>query len=160
MLNKKTINLIILLLTFILLIVFCFYTYNSRKLTIIPECSTIIKVDVDDSISDLNAFYLLSIIPSKNNDDYYSLVINGEISVNNKKYVISRKFLVHYEKRGEHFFSRIDNVSFDPNDQAKDNIPLRGLPRVGQFYFIKVNYIDDKNALFEENFSPLFICTI
>ncbi|WP_413495909.1 hypothetical protein [Morganella psychrotolerans] len=118
------------------------------------------KVDVDDSLSDLDAFYLLSIIPNKNNSDNYSLVINGEISVNNKKYVIARKFLVHYEKRGEHFFSRIDNVSFDPNDQAKDNIPLRGLPRVGQIFFIKVNYIDDKNTLFEENFSPLFICTI
>ncbi len=160
MLNKKLIRAISLLIISTVLIFVSIYIYFVNNTPIIPECSATLKINISDNRSDLSGFYLLSIVPNINNPGYYSFLMNGTVNYNGKEYIIARKFLMKYTVRGEHIFSRVENVSIDPVDQADENIKIRGVPQVNQLYFTKIKPLNDKNYIIEENFSPLFICTL
>ncbi|MGG4665280.1 hypothetical protein [Providencia vermicola] len=158
--NNKPTRFVFLFLAAIILILISLYTYVHVNTPIVPDCRATLKIDISDERSSLNGYYLLSVIPSADNDHQHSFIMTGEISFNHKKYIISRKLLIEYKQQGSHFFSRIKNIYIDPNDQAGDDIYIRGLPQLNQIYFTRVKRLNDKNYIFEENYSPMFICTI
>ncbi|WP_272539021.1 FidL-like protein [Providencia sp. PROV197] len=158
--NNKAVRFVFLLLTTTTLILISLYTYIQLNTPIVPDCRATLKIDISDDRSSLNGYYLLSIIPSEDNDNQYSFIMSGEINFNHKKFIISRKMLIEYKQQGGHFFSRIKNIYIDPSDQAGDDIYIRGLPQLNQIYFTRVKRLNDKNYIFEENYSPMFICTI
>lgn len=158
--NKKLAKVISLFIISTILVIASIYAYFINNTPSVPECSTTLKINISDSYSDLNGFYLLSVVPNINNPGYYSFLMNGTVNYNGKEYIIARKFLMKYTVRGEHIFSRVENVSIDPVDQADENIKIRGVPQVNQLYFTKIKPLNDKNYIIEENFSPLFICTL
>lgn len=127
---------------------------------IIPNCRATVKINISDNRSDLKGFYLFSVIPNQNKPDQHTFVMNGTINDNGEDYNISRKFLMKHETLGDHFFLRVSNVFIDPSDQAQDKINIRGIPRLNQLYFVKIKKLSDNSYIFEENFSPLFICTL
>ncbi len=159
MLNKKPIRVINLLIISTILIFASIYVYFIKNTPVIPECSATLKINISDNRSSLNGFYLLSIIPNKNDPTHHTFVMNGDINYNGKDYSISRKYLIKHSYQGDHFFSRIESISIDPSDQAGENIKIRGIPQVDQLYFTKIKQLNDNNYIIEENFSPLFICT-
>lgn len=160
MLNKKPIRAISLLIISTILIFASIYVYFIKNTPVIPKCSATLKINISDNRSSLNGFYLLIIIPNKNDPSHHSFAMNGVINYNGNEYFISRKFLIKAVYQGDHFFSRIENVSIDPSDQAGENIKIRGIPQVNQLYFTKIKRLNDNNYIIEENFSPLFICTL
>lgn len=135
------------------------YTYHIINTPIIPNCRATVKINISDNKSDLKGFYLLSVIPNKNKPDQHTFVMNGTIN-DGKSYTISRKFLMKTEELGDHFFLRVEKEFIDPNDQGKGRANIRGIPKVDQLYFLKIKRLSEKNYIFEENFSPLFICTL
>lgn len=139
-----------------IIIIYIFNVIKDDFFTI-PECSTILNLDISDNQTNLKGYYLLSIIP---NGDNVSFVMNGSVKFNDEKYIISRKFLIDYKPRGEHFFAHIKDISIDPSDQAGDDIYIRGVPKINQIYFAKIKKIDGGNYIFEENSAPLFICNV
>lgn len=158
--NNKPTRFVFLFFTAIILILISLYTYVHVNTPIVPDCRATLKIDISDERSSLNGYYLLSVIPSADNDHQHSFIMTGEISFNHKKYIISRKLLIEYKQQGSHFFSRIKNIYIDPSDQAGNDIYIRGLPQLNQIYFTRVKRLNDKNYIFEENHSPMFICTI
>lgn len=155
MLNKKIKKNFFLILISTTLIIFSIYTY--RNPSFIPNCSTTLKIKISDDRSDIDGYYLLSIIPSK--DNRLTLLMSGEIENHNQKYFISRKFIVSYKPIGDHILAIIENIIIDPADQARDQKYIRSIPNIGQSYLMKISKLDKNNYIFEENYSPLFICT-
>ncbi|EPL9570681.1 hypothetical protein MMK73_002769 [Providencia rettgeri] len=158
--NNRPARLVFLLLTTIVLVFISLYSYIKISTPIVPDCRATLKIDISDDRSSLSGYYLLSVIPSAENNNQHSFIMTGEINFNHKKYIISRKLLIEYKQQGSHFFSRVKNIYIDPNDQAGDDIYIRGLPQLNQIYFTRVKKLNDKNYIFEENYSPMFICTI
>lgn len=157
--NNRATRLVFLLLTTIILTFISLYSYIKINTPIIPDCRATLKINISDDYSSLSGYYLLSIIPSTENNNQHSFIMTGEINFNHKKYIISRKLLIEYKYQGSHFFSRVKNIYIDPNDQAGNDIYIRGLPQLNQIYFTRVKQLDNKNYIFEENYSPMFICT-
>lgn len=160
MLNKQPAYFIFLFFTAISLILISLYNYIKMNMSVMPDCRATLKIDISDDRSSLNGYYLLSIIPDDNNPHHHSFSMTGEINFNHKKYIISRKLLIEYKQQGSHFFSRVKSIYIDPNDQAGNDIYIRGLPQLEQIYFTRIKRLDDKNYILEENYSPMFICTI
>ncbi|MBN4865710.1 MULTISPECIES: FidL-like protein [Providencia] len=158
--NNKAVRFVFLLLTTITLILISLYTYIQINTPIVPDCRATLKIDISDDRPSLSGYYLLSVIPSADNDHLHSFIMTGEVKFNNKKYIISRKLLIEYKRQGSHFFSQVKNIYIDPSDQAGDDVYIRGLPQLNQIYFTRVKRLNDKNYIFEENYSPMFICTI
>lgn len=158
--NKKSVRTVWLLIVSTILVIMSGYFYYKNHTPIVPNCRATLKINISDDRSDLKGYYLLSIIPNEHDPDHNTFIMNGTISSNGKNYAISRKFYMKYVFQGGHFFSRVENIFIDPSDQAQDKIKIRGIPQQDQIYFVKIKRLSDKNYIFEENFSPLFICTI
>ncbi|MTC72443.1 MULTISPECIES: FidL-like protein [Providencia] len=158
--NKKSVRAFWLLIISTILVFISSYVYYKNSTAIVPSCRATLKIDISDSRSDLKGYYLLSIIPNENDPEHHTFVMNGTISNDGKSYVIARKFYMKYVYQGGHFFSQVERVVIDPNDQAQNKVKIRGIPQEGQIYFVNIKRLSKKNYIFEENFSPLFICTI
>lgn len=158
--NRKSVRAFWLLIISTILIFISSYVYYENSIPTVPNCRATLKIDISDSRSDLKGYYLLSVIPNEHDPLHYTFVMNGTINDDGKNYVIARKFYIKYVYQGEHFFSQVERVVIDPEDQAQDEIKIRGVPQEGQLYFVKIKRLSEKNYIFEENFSPLFICTI
>ena len=149
-----------LFITSITLVFISLYVHHIINTTVITNCQTTLKINISDHRSTLKGFYLLSVIPNENKPDQHTFIMNGNINENGKNYTISRKFLMKHEYLGDHFFLRVDNIFIDPGDQAQGKINIRGVPEMNQLYFLKIKKLTDTSYIFEENFSPLFICTL
>ncbi len=160
MLNKKLIRIFNLTIISTVLIFTSIYTYFINNTPVIPECSATLRMNMLDKRLNLDGFYIINVIPNKNNLTHYSVAMNGVVNYDGTEYVISRKFLMKYTYQGEHFFSQVENVSIDPSDQAGENIKIRGIPQLGQLYFIKTEQLNDKNYMIKGNLAPHFICTL
>ncbi|MEQ5573508.1 hypothetical protein ABN306_11810 [Providencia huaxiensis] len=158
--NKCSARILYLFIISAILVSITVYAYHIINTPIIPNCRATVKINISDNKSDLKGFYLLSVIPNKNKPDQHTFVMNGTINDDGKSYTISRKFLMKTEALDDHFFLRVEKEFIDPNDQGKDRPNIRGIPKVDQLYFLKIKRLNDKNYIFEENFSPLFICTL
>ncbi|MEQ5127510.1 hypothetical protein ABN225_11990 [Providencia alcalifaciens] len=158
--NKKSVRAFWLLIISTILIFISSYVYYENSIPTVPNCRATLKIDISDSRSELRGYYLFSIIPNEHDHEHHTFVMNGTMNDDGKSYVIARKFYMKYAYQGGHFFSKVERVFIDPNDQAQDKIKIRGVPQEGQIYFIKIKSLNEKNYIFEENFSPLFICTI
>ncbi|WP_272679517.1 hypothetical protein [Providencia sp. PROV032] len=158
--DKSPVKILFLLTIAIILVSVSLYTYHIINTPIIPNCRATVKINISDSRSDLKGYYLLSVIPNENKPDQHTFVMNGRINSEGGNYNISRKYLIKKETLGDHFFLRVEDIFTDPGDQAKGKFNIRGVPEINQLYFVKIKRLSDKNYIFEENFSPLFICTI
>ncbi|EOE1543501.1 hypothetical protein ACJ9E6_001515 [Providencia rettgeri] len=136
------------------------YTYDNINTPTLPNCEATLKINISDNRSDLKGFYLLSVLPNQKKPGQSSVIMNGSVNNNGKNYAISRKFLLKNVYQGDHFFLRIENISIDPADQAKKEANIRGMPQLGQIYYLKIKQLSEKNYIFEENYAPLFICTV
>ncbi|MFP4948076.1 hypothetical protein ACLFLD_03990 [Providencia hangzhouensis] len=158
--NKISTRMFFLSFISIILVFISLYVHHIINTPIIPDCQTTLKINISDHRSTLKGFYLLSVIPNENKPDQHTFIMNGSISDNGKNYTISRKFLMKHEYLGDHFFLRVENIFIDPADQAQDKINIRGVPEINQLSFLKIKKLTDTSYIFEENFSPLFICTL
>ncbi|MEX6156072.1 hypothetical protein AB6G46_24465 [Providencia hangzhouensis] len=158
--NKISTKMFFLSFISIILVFISLYVHHIINTPIIPDCQTTLKINISDHRSTLKGFYLLSVIPNENKPDQHTFIMNGSISDNGKNYTISRKFLMKHEYLGDHFFLRVENIFIDPADQAQDKINIRCVPEINQLYFLKIKKLTDTSYIFEENFSPLFICTL
>lgn len=158
--NKVSARMLFLFITSITLVFISLYVHHIINTPVIPNCQTTLKINISDHRSTLKGFYLLSVIPNENKPDQHTFIMNGNINENGKNYTISRKFLMKHEYLGDHFFLRVDNIFIDPGDQAQGKINIREVPEMNQLYFLKIKKLTDTSYIFEENFSPLFICTL
>ncbi|WP_272520581.1 MULTISPECIES: hypothetical protein [unclassified Providencia] len=158
--NKVSARMLFLFITSITLVFTSLYVHHIINTPVIPNCQTTLKINISDHRSTLKGFYLLSVIPNENKPDQHTFIMNGNINENGNNYTISRKFLMKHEYLGDHFFLRVDNIFIDPGDQAQGKINIRGVPEMNQLYFLKIKKLTDTSYIFEENFSPLFICTL
>lgn len=160
MLNKISTRILFLSIISVVLASTSLYFHHIINTPIIPNCQTTLRMNISDNRSNLKGFYLLSVIPNENKPDQHTFIMNGNINDNGKDYTISRKYLMKHEYLGDHFFLRVENIFIDPSDQVQDKIKIRGVPEVNQLYFLKIKKLTEKNYIFEENFSPIFICTL
>lgn len=158
--NKKSVRTVWLLIVSTILVIISGYVSYKKHTPIVPSCRATLKIDISDSRSNLKGYYLISVIPNENDPEHNTFIMNGTITNDDESYVIARKFYMKNVYQGGHFFSQVERVVIDPNDQAQNKIKIRGIPQKGQIYFINIKRLSEKNYIFEENFSPLFICTI
>ncbi|WP_272682021.1 hypothetical protein [Providencia sp. PROV129] len=144
---------------FILFIGSSFYFIMKKEPLLISTCYSIFKIKLHDETFASEGGYLLNFIFDKNNDKKFSLVMNGNLRLNEKNYNIARKYIFNYEIQGGYFFSKVESVFIDPADQVGEKNNMYKIPKLNQTYVFKIVRLDNNRYLFMENLAPIFICT-
>lgn len=160
MLNKKLFREFGLIITSTILIVMSLFTYNRSNVPVIPNCHAKIITEISNDNSRFSGSYLFSIMPNRNTPNHASILMNGELNIDKKKYTVSRKFLINYELQGNHFFLQVESMFISPSDQVGDKFYIRGVPQVNQIYLVEIKKSNENHYVFQENFHPFFVCEI